>query len=104
MQNLSLMQALSLWSELEQAYYGDNGFGGNTAEIYAYTLLQSIPSQHLNEGNETDAGQQAATSLLQVLELFSKLRKCEITIEGCPYHDFLSKPLIHRCHVRVVRT
>lgn len=43
MHNVSMIQALSVWSELEQAYYGDNGFGGDTAEIYAYRLARQTP-------------------------------------------------------------
>ncbi len=41
--HISTVQALSVWAELEAAYRGDNGFGGNTAEIYVYTLMQNQP-------------------------------------------------------------
>ena len=30
------LELATLWGELVEAYHGVNGFGGNTAEIYAY--------------------------------------------------------------------
>lgn len=44
-----MTQALSIWSELEQAYYGDNAYGGDTAEIYAYRLQPADPKMWLKE-------------------------------------------------------
>ncbi len=44
LETISMDQALDVWSELEAAYYGKNGFGGDTAEIYVYRLMQGSPS------------------------------------------------------------
>jgi hypothetical protein len=43
MHNLSMVQALALWSELESAFHGDNSYSGDTAEIYAYRLMPHDP-------------------------------------------------------------
>ena len=43
MKNLSMVQALEIWSDLESAYYGENSFGGDTAELYAYRFLPFSP-------------------------------------------------------------
>lgn len=54
MHRLSLVQALSLWSDLDDAYYGKSGFGGEVAEIYAYRLMPYAPmvaeSLHASDG------------------------------------------------------
>ena len=39
MKNLSPVQACLIWSDLEQAYYGDAAYGGDVAEIYAYKFM-----------------------------------------------------------------
>jgi hypothetical protein len=39
MKSLSIQQELLVWSELTAAYYGENKYGGDTAEIYAYRLM-----------------------------------------------------------------
>ncbi len=48
MHSMSTKQTLDVWHELELALQGKNGFGGDTAEIYAYRLTPSNPSL---EGN-----------------------------------------------------
>ena len=44
MTNLSMAQALSLWTDLMQAEFNRHGFCGDTAEIYAYRLQPCCPS------------------------------------------------------------
>ena len=43
MTNISIQQLITLWVELEDAYNGVNGFGGDVAKIYAYTLQPRYP-------------------------------------------------------------
>jgi len=42
--NISVPQALDVYDDLVKAYFGENGYGGNVAEIYCYRLLPSNPS------------------------------------------------------------
>ncbi len=42
--NISVPQALDVYDDLVKAYFGENGFGGNVAEIYCYRLLPRNPS------------------------------------------------------------
>lgn len=44
MHNLSMKQALDVWSELETALHGTNGYGGDVAEIYVYRYSSNCPS------------------------------------------------------------
>lgn len=44
MHNLSMSQALGLWSDLEAAYYGKSTYSGDGIEIYAYRLWRHSPS------------------------------------------------------------
>ena len=56
MHRLSMVQALSIWSELEAAYYGKNGFGGDTAEIYMYRLMSRCPRAEDGRRQENPPG------------------------------------------------
>jgi hypothetical protein len=110
MENISITQALGVWSELEQAYYGDNGYGGDTAEIYAYRLQSYNPSASLMP-QESEFGFQAkqeqaelaGKSLYSLIKKFCELRDCSIEVESADPEILLRECLVHRCHVRVLR-
>lgn len=109
MQNISMNQALSVWSELEQAYYGCNGYGGTTAEIYAYRIQSCNPS--IAFGKESVFGEQAireqaekaGTSLYHLIVKFRADRPCSIDVDGCDPEVLLREGLVNRCHIRVFR-
>ncbi len=111
MENISMIQALEIWSELWQAYFGKNGFGGDTAEIYAYRLMPDHPGFEMNEKdkNQRETGLQTARSLYSLLKKFSKENQCLIEImktreEGREIGPwFTQRPFFHRCHVRVTK-
>lgn len=108
MLNLSIDQALDIWAELENAYQGTNGFGGETAEIYAYKLIPfshawTLPESAIFKKEFTELCQAAAQNLTALLRKFEKVRKVKITVEDDPYdatHDV--EPFGHRVHVRVI--
>lgn len=88
MHNLSLNQILSLWSDLEAAYWGKNGFGGDTAEIYSYRLMREDPrrsspsaSDSLKQQAEQESALEAASSLFSLLKLFCEMHECAAFIE-----------------------
>ena len=62
---ISIDQALDVWSELEAAYYGENGYGGNTAELYVYRLMPRAPG-----GPDPQAYLDANQALLHLLRRF----------------------------------
>jgi hypothetical protein len=109
MENISMTQALGVWSELEQAYYGDNGYGGDTAEIYAYRIQSYSPSAliPLESGFGAKAREeqanQAGKSLYKLIKKFCELRECSIEVESADPEILLRDGLFHRCHVRVLR-
>lgn len=90
---LSLTQALSLWSELERAYYNDNSYGGDTAEIYMYRLMPYSPmiattSAGASSGTGMvaeacrEAYDAANMALFELLTLFITQRPCRIIVRG----------------------
>lgn len=108
MTNISKQQLITLWVELEDAYNGVNGFGSDTAEIYAYTLQPRSPGY--------EAGSQAPSfleahieleldtskSLYEVLMLFKEKRQCLIFIEEKRLGKWLLKERFHhRLHIRI---
>jgi hypothetical protein len=103
-----MAQALSVWSELEAAYYGKNRFGGDTAEIYAYRLQPFSPTavrgnsdSPLVRATQQEAATQAATSLLHLLEFFCETKDCKATVDEGDPRIVLTLPFVHRCHVRI---
>lgn len=103
---LSPTQLINLWMQLEDAYHGVNSFGGDTAEIYAYTLVASSPIA----GTKSSLGQQAARdqavaaaeALDEVLTHFEAVRQCRIEVDGDEDYGKV-EPFDHRVHVRIIR-
>lgn len=107
--HLSQSQLIRLWSELEQAYYGDNKYGGDTAEIYAYTVMEYSPTLGQPEGTfedrKTEHYEEAAETLCEVLALFEKERGCKVRLDGRTRSRWLREcgRFDHRVRVRVLR-
>ena len=96
--DLSARQACLLWSQLEQAYYGDNSYGGNTAELYAYKFGVDRPE------NSPEVEMEQAGKLYSLLVLFASQRRCQIWVDGRRLGFWaLKRPFVHRVHVRVER-
>src|SRR5512141_430888 len=97
MHRLSLQTILELWSELEQALHGTNGFGGHTAEIYVYRDLPNTPGGH--QENDILGGLDALYGLLM---MFSGMRDAAITVDGRRIGKWMiDSRNDHRFHVRV---
>ncbi len=63
--DLPLDAILGLWSELEAARLGKNGFGGTAAEIYAYRCIpEGVAS------TQPSVGPRAAKNLTKILLMF----------------------------------
>ena len=112
MHNLSLNQVLSLWSDLEKAYHGTHGFGGDTAEIYIYRLMPFEPAimrdpkaeEHGIIGSSArEAYERANKSLFKLLSKFAKDRDAAITVDEKELGPWLKTARnTHRVHVKVV--
>ena len=107
---LSMVQALSIWSDLSDAFYGKNGFGGDTAEIYLYRLMPSGPAAAAASLGEPglhgdiarEAFDEANATLFSILAYFQKERDARIEVEGRKLGPWLSSARFnHRVHVRV---
>ncbi len=85
MHNISIAQALDVWSDLEQAHLGKNGFGGHTAEIYAYRLKPHNPTALVKGESFSDFNREwqedATASFVALLLLFEDRRSCRINID-----------------------
>lgn len=104
--DLTIRQALDVWSDLEAAYYGKNKFGGNVAEIYAYRLQQRYPSAESGFGiflqeAQKEQARLAGRNLLALLALFKKAHSCKISIDA-RRAEIRRDGLWHRCHVKIV--
>ena len=109
--NISLPNALRIWAELEAAYYGNNGYGGDTAEIYAHRVLnfsnlarlaQCISSSGLGREALVEEATECSEALAEIIKLFKDVHPdCDITVDGTTPKKALSQPLTHRCHVTI---
>lgn len=114
MLTMSTKQALDLLHELELCYYGENGFGSDTAEVYAYQLLPHSPSA---AGPPPQPGSifyeewvrrahEAADNLGAVLKEFMSYRP-DVAVEIDDHEPFDKDhpvaPFAHRVHVRITK-
>lgn len=97
-------ETVLIWEELVEAKHGVNGFGGSTAEIYAYRLMKHCPllfHDKMREQAQREAGFSARLSLLTILESFRSRHKCEILIDGFRMDNWPTNPFIHRAHITI---
>jgi len=101
----STAQAIEVWMELEDALREENGFGGNTAEIYAYRLMEHRPSLAVTSsmGHEAraEAAALASKNLKTILMFFAECRRASVWIDDVPLKKWNCAPNDHRWHVRV---
>lgn len=106
---LDMLSAMEIWGELVEAYHNLNGFGGNTAEIYAYRLQRFEPQaieaiggvkKHRDKLNQKTANQLAA-----LIEEFARQWECKILIDDQTPEAWLRQiqdGFNHRAHVKVI--
>jgi hypothetical protein len=109
---LSAMQLLSIWTDLEEARAGTNGFGGDVAEIYLYRAVPDEPSAEailaFSPERAAVAYRHASESLLRLFQTFEKLRHVSIGVEDDKPRSFrpigpwfVERDFRHRVHVHV---
>ncbi len=107
--SISTDQLLRLWGELISAYYGKSGFGGDTCEIYAYTLMRYDPvivhgkrDSDMRAEAERESWESAKQALLQVVKRFADDWKCECLIDGVSVLAYQDIGIFnHRVHIQV---
>jgi len=105
---LPITQLLDLWSDLESARCGKNGFGSYTAELYAYRFRRHDPyllitDEATREEIENRIALESAQILHDLLVYFADRRECRLFIDGKKLGKWVAKtPFVHRVHVEVV--
>jgi hypothetical protein len=115
MHYLSTVQILVIWDQLTECLYDDNSYGGDTAEIYFYTILPNNPSIDTLRRDENytgfmaDAAKEAVrcanASYVAVLKHFEKVHNAKVTVtdggvpEGLDW--IVDYGTWHRMHVKV---
>jgi hypothetical protein len=98
---------IGVWYELERALAGENGYGGDVAEIYAYRLLPG-GAKAVAEATDTQA-RLAGQNMTRLLRRFVELYDASVAIEereGFRTIDLAAEefpPFDWRVHVRVTR-
>lgn len=104
--SVSTSQALDLWSELHQALFGDNAYGGDVAEIYLFRLMPASPLNDDRSNPMTIAAYRNANHALHGLcRLFEERMPAIVSFEdGTNIDELLADPPAnHRIHLRVSR-
>lgn len=105
--DVSLRATLHVWGELVEAYHGVNGYGGDTAEVYAYRLMPYLPTEVLNgyqpeSAPRVEAEAAAARALYVLLRMFQERYECAIAVDGRTLGPWFARQRFdHRAHVRV---
>lgn len=107
LETISMDQVLDVWTDLEAAYYGKNGYGGDTAEIYVYRLMPRIP----NGAPDDDDYLKANQALFSLLRRFQSMHSdAAISLyatrkdDGRPLGSWLNGcHEAHRHHIRIGR-
>ncbi|MCP4990874.1 MAG: hypothetical protein GY928_33985 [Colwellia sp.] len=92
---VNAFELMKLYSELTEAYYGVNSYGGNIAEIYMYRLKNYNPTIHSkskgkHKKKEVERLEMlCARQLVGLVKLFCKERHCTANINGSSPDDFL---------------
>jgi hypothetical protein len=84
--HLSINQALNFWDQLVKAYHNQNSFGGDTAEVYTFTMMEHSPF-YANNPNGDFAAQDIAKATKAMYDLivrFQDTYKCSVTCEELP--------------------
>lgn len=112
MENVSTIQLIDLWVQLEDAYNNENSYGGNVAEIYAFTLQPRTPGYTPNKHNSlglmdkisAEIELNSSKSLYNILTLFKSKRECTITVDNRELDEWLLKEeFIHRVEVEIIK-
>lgn len=110
MHRLSMVQALSIWSDLEAALRGESGFGGHVTEIYVYRLQPNCPTashpSQMGQSARMLEAKQANAAFYSLLQHFAHTREARIDIAQPKMERKLGPWLTestndHRWHVRV---
>lgn len=110
MLNVPIVELLKLWGELVEAYHGVNGYGGCTAELYAYRFCRANPMRTLlgdtaEKAKRKDAVQ-ARESLFELVRTFENAYECRVTIDGedsFRWFQLAGDTFDHRVHAVVER-
>ena len=106
---ITMDQALSVWSDLEQAYYDDSSYDGHTAEIYVYRFMSGAPrpvDQLNSPGMFGDMTREvydiANVAMHDLFSLFCQRRRAQIEVDGVELGEWLKTArFCHRVHVKV---
>ncbi len=102
MLNLSVNEMLALWSDLNDAMFGVNKFGGSVAELYMYRFGFSLSEPHPIEQYRRKDVREANASLYALLAHFAEHRAVSIKVEGRDLGEWVKDAgFEHRVHVEV---
>jgi hypothetical protein len=88
MKNISQVQLVTVWSQLEKCLHGTNTYSNDIAEIYASSLFTYVTCCNLPEnttfGAEAKRTQtiNAEHAMCEICQLFMEMRNCLITIDA----------------------
>lgn len=112
------LELAKLWGELVEAYHGCNGFGGDTAELYAFRFQRFNPVVHTDAMKDGDTRREAswrhyldaAKSLHSLVSIFCEEFDCIARIDGLTKDSWLDEVQYgdgvfdHRVHVRILNS
>lgn len=105
--NISMNQAINLWDELHSALQGKNGYGGDTAEVYLYSMMEHSPSYARGHAAmfASSSIEHAGHEIYALVNRFEGKHSCFVTMEEGELAELIHPDFpYHRIHLKVRRS
>jgi len=97
---IDTLELMELWAELNEAYHGINGFGSDTAEIYAYRFQTKYNAL---ESNMNQIQKDNSKKLLELLRLFCSRYDCDCEVDGIKLLNLTEFDFNWRVQVKIIK-
>jgi hypothetical protein len=105
--NLTHNQLIEIYSDLVKAYYCENHYGTNTAEIYAYRMRIDNPGRlpgFVDFKSVKEQNIETAKTLYEILLKFKEYFPSTIYIENRLLGKWIQNfEFEHRVHIKIIR-
>jgi hypothetical protein len=93
------MEFALLWGELVEAYHGVNGYGGDTAQLYAYRFAPYAATL----SSDAEPWFKARYKLIALLEVFCQAYNCHALVNGRGPSHYQHETFSWRANVQIIK-
>lgn len=94
------LELMHLWGELLECFHNVNGYGSDTAEIYAYRFQTKHDGL---ESHKEEMYKDNSRKLVELLKLFCSEYECDCEVEGNKLINISEFKFSWRVHVKIIK-